>query len=384
MSCRPLITLILVLCLLANAFLLEFQRLNHVCYRVAKTTKTFALNIQDTRDSPDIITMKVDVDVTNLETMTRQHRSNQSYLLIRLNTRCRQTLNINKDLTRREEIILNSRIFVFNQLNSFSEHLLTISAIKSSPIELPDLNGHMSLYVQIQNSSGEIIPEGNIKDSLKALALFRRNEPQNRLSVMMNRFRKIIVEYKSKDSQSGNKYIVSIRFELFLNAGTESESANPSISEKLDGYTLPKKSQKFAKNFSIIVPISKQPMRLWIFVNNVDSLKEELATYMIEGLQQRWISDSSDFQILNFEIEEFNPNEYYVGRESAILLLPSAIDRKSCELHGQTGFILQIIYLGRPIDKLAFCHLYVDESKSISIITRLGENNREKCLRNAK
>ncbi|KII67088.1 hypothetical protein RF11_00994 [Thelohanellus kitauei] len=138
-----------------------------------------------------------------------------------------------------------------------------------------------------------------------------------------------------------------------------------------------------SKNHAGIYEFYK-PMRLRIFVNNADSLKEELATYIIDRKQQCLVSDSSDFEIPNLEVEEYDPREYYVGRESAIFLLPFVIDRKACELQGQMGFIFQVIYQGRPIDKLAFAYLYLDESKTISAITRLGENDREKCLKNSK
>ncbi|KII70806.1 hypothetical protein RF11_14966 [Thelohanellus kitauei] len=125
-------------------------------------------------------------------------------------------------------------------------------------------------------------------------------------------------------------------------------------------------------------------MRLRIRVNNVASSKEDISTYMIKGKQPLWIRDSSDFLVTNFEIEEYDPKEHYVGRESAIFLLSSVIERNYCNFEGKLGNIWRVIYYGKTIDKLAWAHLFLDEAKTISSTTRLGENDRERCLKNMK
>ncbi|KII61413.1 hypothetical protein RF11_12828 [Thelohanellus kitauei] len=266
-----------------------------------------AFKTSDVRNAPEFIMLEAKAGITDLEAYTRRDDGSETYFLENVVGKCSGTMMINIP-SNKTRILLETKVFVMDREDVFSEHSSTIHGPRDIPQPLSDLNGEMSLFIEAQYSEGDILPRGNVFDSAKFHHRLQRDRFRRLLAMMVNRMYSIVVKYQPKNSEIVPRYHTSTTFELYEETESGVISDTSWVTVKMGGWTLPKKSHHVEQSFKIVVPPSTRPLHLKVIMKDVASGKAEKCTYLIAHDGPVWVESESGFKITNFGVMRYNPN----------------------------------------------------------------------------
>ncbi|KII65132.1 hypothetical protein RF11_14073 [Thelohanellus kitauei] len=342
-------------------------------------TIEFSVN-NDSLSSYKFMTLETNILIRNPYTFAIHVAAFEKYFLEKIPAICNKTLTLNIDPLFTHSLIMESKLYIKDAEDYFSEYKSGINGvIKDSIYEIADKNQMFDLKIKVYTSPRKLLPVGNYGRISSFKKKLSKDTSPYQLLAMSSRSKHIIIHYAAKGREYKSRYFTKVLFQL-SNITEEWElSAAPIASKLLNGGKSYQQSRHSVPKFQIVIPQSEQLLHLQISLKNIISKKGETCIYFIQGNKLAWIKNQGDFRIQNFKLKIFNLQESYVGHQSTLMLLSSKVVENNCVLNRYLGKIIEEIYNGTVVDEFGFASSFLDQESKIYATKQLDEVQLETC-----